>query len=107
MNHRYVSASALDRIAKCIPIAYHASAKCGFLTKSGTEFCELSDTDLVQYEKYLKPCQRCHPKENTTKRIVEEWPKAEVITIWHCSDKREFTSEIDALRHELSIFRKG
>lgn len=85
----------------CIPSHY----KLWFLTKNGAEFCELSDADLEQYGKYLKSCQRCSSEK--TVKLTEIWPKAEVITLWHCSDKREFTTEVEALRHELNIFRKG
>jgi hypothetical protein len=105
MSNRFVSATALGRIARHIPVSYHVSAKCGFLTKNNKEFCELSDADMEQYKKYLKPCKCCCPK--TARLITEEWPKPEVITIWHCSDGREFTSEVEALRYELAIFRNG
>lgn len=102
---KYISAKSIERIEKSIPVAYHSNAACRFLTKSNSEFLELSDDDLIKWKKLLRPCQRCHEVKMT--RVTEIFPKKEMVAIWHCSDGREFSAEIDALRHELDIFRKG
>jgi len=100
---KFLSASALDRITKCLPSSYHFTDNCGFLLRGGKDFFELTDSDLEKNGKYLSPCKRCHKLPF----VHEIWPKAEQITLWHCSDGMEFTSEVNALRHELEIFRHG
>lgn len=35
------------------------------------------------------------------------YPIPHVITVWECSDGREFSAEVDALRYELELFRNG
>ena len=35
------------------------------------------------------------------------YPISHVITVWECSDGREFDIEVDALRYELELFRAG
>lgn len=102
---RYISSKSLERIDKHIPVSYHASETCGFLTKNSGEFLELSDDDMIKWKKLLKPCQRCH-KETFTK-VTEIFPKKEMVIVWHCSDGREFSNEVEALRWELDLFRKG
>ena len=100
----YVSMLTMDALKRCSPRSYHCSTKCGFLVKPGEAFVELTDEFIEQQGKYLKPCQRCHPKVPKPKEV---WPRAEQITIWVCSDGNEFTTEVDALRHELEVFRNG
>jgi hypothetical protein len=102
---KYISAKSLERIEKSIPVSYHATETCGYLIKSGAEFLELSDDDMLKWKKWLKPCKRCH--EETFSKVTEIFPKKEMVAIWHCSDGRDFSSEVEALRHEIDIFRKG
>jgi len=102
---KFISTKAFERVTRCCQASYHESELCGFLAKCGQEFLELTDDDLQKYKKYLKPCKRCH--DDTTVLIKEVWPKAEPVIIWHCSDGRDFSTEVEALRHELDIFRKG
>lgn len=33
------------------------------------------------------------------------FPISHIVTVWECSDGREFSSEVDALRYELELFR--
>lgn len=33
------------------------------------------------------------------------YPVPHVITIWQCSDGREFSTEVEALRYEIELFR--
>jgi hypothetical protein len=101
---KYISNISLARMYKKLPVSYHASTNCGFLVKPGGEYCEVSNEDMQVYSKYLNPCQRCHPKPPA---VIEKWPKKEIVELWVCSDHMEFNSELDALRHEIDIFRRG
>lgn len=42
-----------------------------------------------------------------TPKDTRPFPIPHVVTIWECSDGREFSSEVDALRYELELFRNG
>lgn len=36
---------------------------------------------------------------------VKPFPYPEIVTIWHTSDKREWNTEVEALKHELDLAR--
>jgi len=45
------------------------------------------------------------------KRVKEkpahDYPRKHIITVWETSDGREWSQEVEALRHEVELFRKG
>lgn len=100
-----ISFKSFERADKCMPTAYHASHTCRHLKVPASEVIELTEGDLQRLKKYLRPCKACHEAQTTL--ITEIWPKAEQVIIWHCSDGRDFSSEVEALRYELDLFRKG
>ena len=60
-------------------------------------------------------CKTCKGRESWRRRKGKAakrasgviYPIAQVVTIWECSDGREFSSEVEACRYELELFRKG
>lgn len=48
-------------------------------------------------------------KAKTTKARshASNFPKSSLVIVWECSDGREFSSEVEALRYELDLFRQG
>lgn len=42
-----------------------------------------------------------------SRKDLSQFPKPHQITVWECSDGREFSSETEALRYELDLFRVG
>jgi hypothetical protein len=49
-------------------------------------------------------------KFRTTKKAKvpsKPYPIPHVVTVWECSDGREFSGETEALRYELDLFRRG
>ena len=50
--------------------------------------------------------QRSHKRKHSVKD-TRPFPIPQVITVWECSDGREFGSETEACRHELELFRNG
>lgn len=118
----YISESAsLRLIAHSQPTCYHSKPDCwGF--KNGAKVIPLDEKDRLTYAKYLKPCKACAAgaqtdddhayhvpvipiKKNGHNVAAQLYPCPETITIWKCSDGRDFSDEKDALRYELDLMR--
>lgn len=54
---------------------------------------------------------RLYWRKNRSKQAAKQasikYPIAVPVTVWECSDGREFSNEVDALRYELELFKKG
>lgn len=49
--------------------------------------------------------QRNHKRK--AKKDTSLYPIPHVVTIWECSDGREFSNEVEACRYELDLFKRG
>lgn len=60
-------------------------------------------------------CSTCRKREwyrkNRSVKAREKsqtiYPKSSLVLVWECSDGSEFNTEVDALRYELDLFRRG
>lgn len=59
------------------------------------------------YDKWrLQNLHLMKPRKKKPKDL-SAYPKPHVITVWECSDGREFSNEVEACRYELDLFRRG
>jgi len=53
----------------------------------------------IKFKQQKKRTPRKPPVDN------KPYPIPHIITVWECSDGREFSSETEALRYEIDLFR--
>lgn len=67
--------------------------------------CECGECGICKHREYQR--NRAKEARRAKEATAKNYPLPHQITVWECSDGNEFTSEADALRYELELFRKG
>lgn len=117
---KHVSVKAIGRVLKSIPTKFHEDVSCSRL--KGAETMEISEEEIKKHGKYITACAVCcspatqhrHRKGNgghnlasavahTAAARARVFPHKTVVTVWTCSDGREFSNETEALWYELSL----
>jgi len=110
----FIAAKGLDRILNKSTVKYHAKADCAGLVRFGSAAIPISEQEIIDAAEFAKPCLFCVKDHRAAKKPASKsaatngtvWPQASIITVWNCSDGREFTKETEALWYELSLAKK-
>jgi hypothetical protein len=85
------------------------AAKRGTCSNCGTPDRSLPAHDMCGacYDRLYPPETRIKkPRKILTKKRIEEiciFPRRQVLTVYECSDGREFSTELEAYKHQLGI----
>ena len=114
----YISEASLNRVKQGFKVAFHKHDDC--MVKNDASVAKhkfVTDDVILELGRKTYPCARCHSEDNPkapkpAKKTVDpmytdKWPKTQLITLWTTSDGNEFTSEVEALQHQISLFQKG
>lgn len=69
--------------------------------------CDCGTCKRCKARQYWRDHYSVKAKQQAKIKSAKNFPIPQQITIWECSDGSEFSSETDALRHELELFKKG
>lgn len=111
-KNRYITEKGLTLLLEQKKATYHHNPKCHYITNRGGSGILLSEKEVVDHMKQLRPCTACAGGKlpaKVEKLPPKVFPFPSTVTVWTCSDGQEFygeKGEKEALWYELELTKK-